>query len=51
MVPKTKLKCPNFIKRKVIINKRTGQASITLPKKVYLKKFGKLPKSVKLKLK
>jgi len=42
------MKC---LKRRVFINKRTGQASITLPKKKLDELFGKkFPKKVQLKI-
>jgi len=38
------------IKRKVFFNKKTGQPSITLPKKKF-KPFGKIPKEIFVKIK
>jgi len=38
------------IKRKVFINKKTGQASITLPKKEFVKFLKGVPKEIKLKI-
>jgi len=37
--------------RKIIFNKRTGQASIVLPKKMFDKMFKKIPKEAEIKVK
>jgi hypothetical protein len=37
--------------RKVFFNKKTGQASVTLPKKKLLKFFNKIPKEMELEIK
>lgn len=36
------------IKRTIFLNKKTGQASITLPKKQLLNLFPKIPKEIEL---
>lgn len=47
------MKQPKNIKleQKVFFNKRTGQPSIILPKKILLKFFGKMPKKITLVIK
>jgi len=41
---------PMIIKRTVFLNKKTGQASVTLPKKELLKLFPGIPKEVRLEI-
>jgi len=41
---------PIIVKRTVFLNKKTGQASITLPKKEILKLFPGIPKEVRLEI-
>ena len=39
-----------IIRRTVFLNKKTGQASVTLPKKELLKLFPGIPKEVRLEI-
>ena len=46
-----KNKIGNILNRKVSINRRTGQPSMTLPKKKMLKIFKKMPKEIEFEIK
>ena len=41
---------PFVVKRKVFFNSKTGQASVTLPKKQLLKLFPGVPKEISIEL-
>ena len=45
------IKKKKLLVRKILINRKTGQASITLPNKKLIKLFKRMPKKIKLEIK